>query len=139
MHFRGTGDLEEVHADAGRIEPHGLEHGFLDHQAEPGFRQFLSVDIGHVSAQHEGGLVAAWDLLEMAGLPQRELNRIRRCIHEGLHHRAHVFDALKETGLVEKAVIHGDVETAVGLGVEEAIEAVLFHGAGWESGKGGFG
>ena len=53
---------------------------------------------------------------------------LRRLLSAMLDDLAHVFDALKETGLIEEAMIDGDVEAAVGLGVEEAFEAEGFHG-----------
>ena len=132
MDFRRAGNLEEIHADTGGIEAHRLEHGVFEHQAEAGLRQFLAVDVGHVGAEDEGRLETSREVLEMPGLPGGELDGIRRGIDEGLDHLAHVFDAGQEAGLVEEAVIDGDIEAAAGVGVEEAVEAIGFH-----DGKGG--
>ena len=132
VHFGCAGDLEEVHADAGGVVAHGLEHAVFEHEAEAAvFGQRLAVNVRHVGAQHEAGLLAAGDLLQMARHAERELDRVRGCLDECLQHGAHVLDAMQEASLVEEAMIDGDVEAAVGLGVEEAFEAEGFHGGEW--------
>ena len=62
----------------------------------------------------------------MAGLTERELDGVRRGVHQRLDDLVHALDALEETSLVEEAVIHGHIEAAAGLGVEEAFEAEVF-------------
>jgi len=37
---------------------------------------------------------------------------------------AHVFNALEEARLIEEAMVDGDVEAALGRGVEEAVKAI---------------
>jgi hypothetical protein len=61
----------------------------------------------------------------------RQLDGIRSRIHEGLDDLGHGLDALQESGLVEEAVVDGDVEASAGLGIEEALEAKVFHGGGY--------
>ena len=127
MDFGGTGDLEKVHADARGIEPDCLEHGVRYHFAETGRQEFFSVHVRDIGAEHEGGLLFSGNGLEMARLADGELDGVRPGIDEGFHHLRHVLDSLEETGLVEESVIDGDIEAAVGLGVEETVEAVGFH------------
>ena len=63
-------------------------------------------------------------MAKMAGLTHGELNGIGPRLHDGLHGLSHVFDAGQKPGLVEETVINGDVETAVGSAIKEAILAV---------------
>ena len=129
MHFRRTGDLEEVHAHAGGVVTHCLQHAVFEHEAEAAvLRQRLAVNVGHIGTQHETGLLTSRHLLQMPRHAERELDRVRSGLDERLHHRAHVFDTLQESGLVEEAVIDSDIEAAVGLGVEETFETEGFHG-----------
>jgi len=55
------------------------------------------------------------------------LDGVRAGVDERGDDLAHVFDALQEAGLVEEAVVDGDVEAALGRGVEEAVEAILLY------------
>ena len=74
----GPGDVEEVHADAGGVEAHRVADGVVDHVAEGVARRLLAVDVGHVDAQHEGGLLAAGDPLQQRRLADRELDGVGR-------------------------------------------------------------
>ena len=55
-----------------------------------------------------------------------------RSIGRGFDKRANaffkIFDSLEKTAFVKKTVVNSDIEAAIRLGVEEAIEAILFHG-----------
>jgi len=124
MDFGGTGDLEKVHANAGGIKPDGLEHGVRYHFAETRWQEFFSVNVRNIGAQDEGGLLFSGNGLEVARLADGELDGVGPGIDEGFNDLRHVFDSLEETGLVEEAVIDGDIEAAVGPGVEETVEAV---------------
>jgi hypothetical protein len=55
------------------------------------------------------------------------LDCIRTCIYQSADDFWHGFDAGKEACFVEKAVVDGDIETASGSGVKEAVEACGFH------------
>ena len=127
VHFRSAWDLEEIDADASGVETHGLKHGFLDDETEAGGGEFLSVDVGHISSEDEAGLEASANFLEVLGLSNGQLDRVGFGVNESLDDLGHAFDALEESRLIEEAVINRDIETAVGLGVEKAIEAILFH------------
>ena len=63
----------------------------------------------------------------MAGLTDRQLEGVGAGVDERGDDLAHVFDALQEAGLVEEAMVDGDVEAALGRGVEEAVETILLH------------
>ena len=63
----------------------------------------------------------------MTSLTDRELDGVGAGVDERGDDLAHVFDALQEAGLVEEAVVDGDIEAALGRGVEEAVEAILLH------------
>lgn len=60
-------------------------------------------------------------------LSGRQLNRVGRGFHEYSNCIFQVFDALQKRAFIEKTVIDGDIETAIRFGVEQAIEAKLFH------------
>ena len=111
--FGCAGDMEKVHAHTCGIEADGLKHGLLDHFAETRSQQFLAIDVGDIGAEDKGGLLLSRYGLEMASLADGELDRVRAGIDEGLHDVRHVLNSLKKTGLIEKAVIDGDVEAAV--------------------------
>ncbi len=131
--FRLAGDAEKIHYHAGRIEAHGLLGRIADHTAEERARQLGAVDIGHVGAQHERGLFLAGNALEQFRLADGKLDRIRCRFDEGTHTILEIFDALQKAALVEKAVVDGHVEAAVGLGIEETVEAKGFHREGAQS------
>jgi hypothetical protein len=118
-----AGDLEEIDADADRIEAHGLEHRVLNHGGEACGGEVYAVDIRDVGAQDEGGLVLAWEGLEVASLADGELDGVGAGLDQGLDGGGHRLDTGEEAWLVEEAVVYGDVEAAVGGGMEEAIEA----------------
>lgn len=122
-----SGNLEKIHAHAGGIESDSLKTRLLDHRAQRLDGQLPAIDICHIRAENERRFLTARDFLQMAGLACRELNRIRRSVHNGFHSLSHVFNACQKTGLVEKTVIDGDIKTAAGLGVEETVKAVVFH------------
>jgi hypothetical protein len=63
----------------------------------------------------------------MAGLTGGKLNCIRSGFHNSLHSLRHVLDAREKAWLIKKAVIDGYIKAAAGFGVEETIEAVVFH------------
>ena len=105
-----AGDAEEVHDHAGRIEPQPLLDGRLDHAAEERARELRAIDVGDVGAEHERGLLAARDGLEIVRLPDGELDGIGRGGHDRPHRLLHVLDALEEAALVEETVVDGDVE-----------------------------
>ena len=136
MHLRGARDLEKVHAHTGRIQADRLQHRLLNHQAEPARRQLAAVHIRHVRPQHQAGLLAAPDFLEVPRLADSELDGVGTRIHKGAHHLAHVLNALEKAGLVEKAVVDGHVEASAGADVEQSLESVGFHRfRGRESGR----
>ena len=60
-------------------------------------------------------------------LADRELDGVRRRMHQRLHRFAEILDALQKGGLVEEAVVDGDVEAAPGGGIEETVETIFFH------------
>lgn len=60
-------------------------------------------------------------------LANRQLNRVRRGGGDNFHGLVEVFNSLQEAAFIEETVVDGDVEAAIGLGVEQAIEAKLFH------------
>ena len=126
-HLGLAGDAEEIHHDAGRVEAQGLLDRVFNHAAEESAGQLLAIDIGHVGAEHERGLLPAGDRLQKRGLAHGELDRVGGGFDQRGHGLVEAFDAGEEAVFVEKAVIDGDVETAVGLGVEETIETVCFH------------
>jgi hypothetical protein len=49
----------------------------------------------------------------MLCLSGSQLDGIGACLYKSTHHFTHVLYALQETGLIEKAVVYGDVETAL--------------------------
>jgi hypothetical protein len=59
--------------------------------------------------------------------PGREQERLGIGGHEGVDHRLHVLDALEQVRLAGHAMVDGDGQTAAGLGVEEAVDAVGVH------------
>ena len=125
--IRGAGDLEEIHAHAGGIQAHGLEHGLGDHARVAGIREFAAVDIGHIHTEDEARLVVARSVLQMPRLAGGQLDGIRARRDEGGDGLGDILDAGEEAGLVKETVIHGDIEAASGLGVKEAVEANGFH------------
>jgi hypothetical protein len=124
---RRSGNLEKIHAHAGGIESNGLKTRFLDHRTQSLDGQLAAIDICRIRSENERGFLTARDFLQMAGLTGRELNRIRRGFHNGFHSLRHVFDACQKAGLIEKAVIDGDIKAAAGFGIEETVETVGFH------------
>ena len=127
-HLRSSGYLKKIHAHAGRIEPHRLQARFFNNRAHRFDRQLATVDIGHIRAKNERGFSTPWKLLQMACLAGGQLDRVRRGFDNDLHGRRHVLDAGEKAGLIEKSVVDGDIEAAAGFGIEEAVEAVGFHG-----------
>ena len=124
----GAGNLEEIHAHAGGVQADGLQGRFLDHCAERLHGKLSPIDIGDVSTKHERGFLAAGDALEVAGLAGGELDGVGRSLDNGLHGLGHVLDPREESGLIEEAVVDGDIEAAAGFGVKEAVESVGLHG-----------
>ena len=57
-------------------------------RAEEMARQCLAVDVRHVGAQHERGLVLAWQRLQMSRLADGELDGIRRAARRWFARRA---------------------------------------------------
>jgi hypothetical protein len=98
--------------------------GVVDEEAERGLGRLGTVDVGDVDPEYERGLVAAGVRLEQRRLGGGELDRIRTGIDKRLDHRRHVLDAGEEARLAEEPVIHRDVYAALGLWVEEAVEAI---------------
>ncbi len=122
-----SGNLEKIHAHASGIESNGLKTRFLDHRAQRLDGQLAAIDICHIRAENERRLLTARDFLQMAGLASGELNGIWRCIHNSFHRLRHVLDACEKARLIKKAMIDGDIKAAAGFGVEETVEAVVFH------------
>ena len=60
-------------------------------------------------------------------LAEGELDGVRSGGGNRFHYFVHVLDAFQEAALIEKAVVHGDIEAAIGFGVEEASETIGFH------------
>jgi len=60
-------------------------------------------------------------------LSNGQLDRVGCGVDEGLDDLRHAFDALEKSRLIKEAVINRDIETAVGLGIEKAVETILFH------------
>ena len=54
-----------------------------DHRAEEMARQRLAVDVRHVGAQHERGLVLAWQRLKMSRLANGQLDGVWRARDDG--------------------------------------------------------
>ena len=127
VYFRSTRDHEKVDADTGGIETHCLQDRIFDCQAETRVRQFLPIDIRSIGAEYQAGLLAANNVLEMVGLSDRQLNCVGAGVHQRANDFAHIFDAGEKSRLVEEAVIDGNIEAALRAGVEEAIQAGLFH------------
>jgi hypothetical protein len=55
------------------------------------------------------------------------LDRVWSCLDQCANNLRHGFDALQEAGLVEKSMVHGDIEAAAGERIEKSIETVGFH------------
>jgi hypothetical protein len=65
--------------------------------------------------------------LQQPCLPDGELNGIRRGRNQGPHGLDEIFDPGQKPKLVEKAMVDGNVETAAGLRIEEAVKTIAFH------------
>ena len=90
-------------------------------------RQNRAIDIGHIGAQDQRRLMPPRQRLENRGMPDGQLNRIRRSFDQSGDGFLDAFDAGQEAVFVEKAVIDGDIETAVGDRVEKAFESEGFQ------------
>ena len=84
--------------------------------------QGLAVDVRHVGAQHERGLVLAWQRLQMSRLADGQLDGVWRARDDGLNGGGHIFDASQEARLIEEAVVDGDIE-AIAVGAEEPVQS----------------
>ena len=73
------------------------------------------------------GFCLAGQGLEVMRLADGELDGVRRGGDEDVDALLEIFDALEEIALVEEAVVHGDIEAAVGFGVKQAVQTVAFH------------
>jgi hypothetical protein len=122
--------LEKIHDDTHRIQPHGLLDSVSDHAAEQGRGQFATVDVRNIGAEHERGFLFAGNFLQQFRLADRELDRIGRGGNESFDARPEILDSGEKATLIEESVVDGDIEAAVGLGVEESVEAITFHRAG---------
>ncbi|BDZ55753.1 hypothetical protein GCM10025870_28260 [Agromyces marinus] len=56
-----------------------------------------------------------------------QLDRIRRGIHQGLHHLRHVLDPGDEARFTEEPMIHGHVEQPPGCCIEQPIQTNVIH------------
>ena len=120
-------EMEDVHDHADGVETQGLLHRGIDQTRIDMVAQILPVDIGNVGAENQRGLLPAGDALEIMRLTDSQLDGIGIRVGDGLDGTTHVFESVEEWRLVEDAVVHGDVEAALGIGVEEAIKAKFFH------------
>ena len=118
------GHIEDVHAHACGIQAHRLADRIVHEQAERRGGRLGSVDVGDVDPKHEGGLVAARLRLQQRRLAGRQLDCIRTGPDEHLDHRGHVLDAGQERRLAEEAVVNRNVDAALGVWMEEAVEAI---------------
>ena len=125
--FRLLGNAEEIHDDAACIEAELLFDRLIDHAAEKRAREGAAVNVGDVGAEDERGLFFAGERLEVMRLADGELNGIGRGLNESADGFLEILDALEEAAFVEKSVVDRDIEAAVGLGIEQTIEAILFH------------
>jgi hypothetical protein len=124
---RRSRNLKKIHAHAGGIESNSLKTRFLDHRAQRLDGQLTAINIRHIRAENERGLLATVDFLQMAGLTGGELHRIRSGFHNGFHRLRHILNACEKAWLIKKAVIDSDIKAAAGFGIEETVEAVVFH------------
>src|SRR5687768_9276920 len=125
--FGLLGNAEEIHDHATRVEAQSLFDGLIDHAAEKSAREGGAVNVGNIGAEDERGFFFAGEGLEVVRLADGELNGVGRGLHEGFDRFFEILDALQEAAFVEKSVVHGDIKAAVGLGIEQTIEAILFH------------
>jgi hypothetical protein len=126
-HFGLLGNAKEIHYDATRIEAHGLFDGLIDHAAEKSARESGAVNVGYIGAENERGFFFAEQRLEVMRLADGELNGVGCGLHKDFDRLFEIFDALQEAAFVEKSVVDRDIKAAIGLGIEQTIEAVLFH------------
>ena len=117
-HFRLIGDAKEVHHDTRGIQPKRLFDRVFDHAAEECARKFLAVNIRHIRAKHQRRLVTPWQRLQKSSLADGQLNGIGRSRHQRVNGIGKIFDTGKKTILIEKSMIDGDVETAIGFCVK---------------------
>ena len=124
------GDAEEVDHDAGRVEPHRLADRVGEHAREKGAGQLGAVNVGDIGAQHQRGLGADGRGLQVGRLADGQLDRVGAGRHEGGDRLGQVLDAGEKRGLVEEAVVDGDIEAPLGLRIEQAVETGGFHESG---------
>jgi hypothetical protein len=60
-------------------------------------------------------------------LADGELDGVRCGGDEDVDALLEILDALQEIALVKEAMIHGDIEATVRFGVEQAVQAIVFH------------
>ena len=125
--FGLLGNAEEIDDDASGVETKCLLDGLLDHAAEERAGKPGAINIRDIGAQDKGGLFPAGQGLEIVRLADGKLDGVRRGGDEDVDALLEVFDALEEIALVEEAVVHRDIETAVGFGVKQAVQTVTFH------------
>ncbi len=117
---------EQIHDHARGIDAQRLLHRFMDHAAEESPGQCRAVHVGHIGAEDERRLLAPGQRLEQRRLPDRELDGVRPRRNQRGNRTLEILDSGQEGILVEKTVVDRHVETAAGLGIEEAVEAIRF-------------
>ena len=120
-HFRLIGDAKEVYHDTSGIQAKRLFDGVFNHAAEQCARKLLAVNIRHIRAQHQRRLVPARQRLQESSLADGQLNGVGRSRNQRVNGIGKIFDTGKKTILIEKSMIDGDVEAAIGFCVKETV------------------
>ena len=133
MHWSATsgcsGMRKKVYHDAGGIQAQGLfDRIARSHAAEEGAGQLGALrHWRHPCGGRGPTSPCRAEIANSEIIADGKLDGVGRGGHEGLHALLEVFDSLQKITFVEEAMIHGDIEAAVGFGVKKSIQTVTFH------------